>query len=412
MEELAIEKAKNTVTIVDSIMGSGKTTWSIDYINKNKSDNILYITPFLDEVTRVIKATDRDFKQPINKGNGKLYALNELLMCEEDIASTHELFKHLDDDSKEHIRNGHYTLILDEVLNVIDPYNVKKDDLRILLDSNCITIDDDGFIIWNKDKNDYDTSYNEIKQLAENRSLIIVNNKMLLWRYPPEIFKLFDSVLVLTYLFEASVLKSYFNVYDIPYKKKSIKCDNGKYELCDYFVASPQLSHLINIYDGKLNKNIRQKDNGLSSTWYNASINKDTIIQIQKNIYNYFRNVVNADKNTILWTTFKAQQRKLQGKGYTKQFLACNCRSTNEYADTYNLVYALNVYMHPAITQFFMHKGISVNQELYALSEMLQWVWRSRIRNGKSINIYIPSNRMRELFSDWLHGFEHMEKVS
>lgn len=405
-------EAKSTVTIVDSIMGSGKTTWSIDYINMNKGDNILYITPFLDEVSRLIKATNRDFKQPINKGNGKLCALNELLMCEEDIASTHELFKHIDEDSREYIKNGHYTLILDEVLNVIDPYNIKKDDLKILQDSNCITIDDDGFIIWNKEKSDYDTNYNEIKQLAENKSLMIVNNKMLLWRYPPEIFKLFDKVLVLTYLFEASVLKSYFDVYDIPYKKKSVKCTYGKYELCDYFVVHPQLSHLINIYDGKLNDNIRQKDNGLSSTWYNASINKEAIIQIQKNIYNYIRNVVNADKETILWTTFKAQQKRLQGKGYTKQFLACNCRSTNEYAETYNLVYALNVYMHPAITQFFMQKGVTINQELYALSEMLQWIWRSRIRNGESINIYIPSYRMRDLFINWLHGSERLAKVS
>lgn len=217
---------------------------------------------------------------------------------------------------------------------------------------------------------------------------------------------------MLTYLFEASVLKSYFDVYNISYKKKSIKCTDGKYELCDYFVAHPQLRHLVNIYDGKLNDNIRQKDNGLSSTWYKASINKDTIVQIQKNIYNYFRNVINTDKETILWTTFKEQQKKLQGKGYTKQFIACNCRSTNEYAETYNLVYALNVYMHPAITQFFMQKGVTINQELYALSEMLQWIWRSRIRNGESINIYIPSYRMRDLFINWLHGSECLANVS
>lgn len=393
-------------------MGSGKTSWSIDHINENKNDNILYITPFLDEVSRVIQATDRDFKEPINKGKGKLFSLNELLMCEEDIASTHELFKHLDEESKDYIRDGHYTLILDEVLNVIEPYQVKKDDLKILHDSGCITFDNDGFVIWNQDKKDYDTSHNEIKRLAENKSLIIINGIVLLWRYPPEIFNLFDKVYVLTYLFEASVLSNYFKVYGIPYAKKSVTNTNGKYELCHYFFARPKVKHLVNIYCGKLNDNIRQKENGLSATWFNANLNTKYTKQIQKNIYNYFANIMSAKSDTILWTTFKKQQKKLQGKGYTKQFLACNCRSTNEYAETYNLVYALNVYMHPAIVQFFLQKGISPNQELYALAEMVQWIWRSRIRNGGIINIYIPSNRMRTLFSEWLSGENIVEKAS
>ena len=85
-------------------MGSGKTSWSIQHINRNVFDNFLYITPFLDEVNRIIKHSNRNFKQPINKGNGKLDSINELLACQSDIASTHELFKHLDEESRENIK--------------------------------------------------------------------------------------------------------------------------------------------------------------------------------------------------------------------------------------------------------------------------------------------------------------------
>ena len=170
-------------------MGSGKTSWSIQHINRNVFDNFLYITPFLDEVNRIIKNSNRDFKQPINKGNGKLDSINVLLACQSDIASTHELFKHLDEESRENIKEGHYTLILDEVLNVIEPYdNIRNDDMKLLKESGCVTVDDDGFVIWNKEKMDYDTKYNEIKILADNKSLIYINQKLLLWRYPPEIF--------------------------------------------------------------------------------------------------------------------------------------------------------------------------------------------------------------------------------
>ena len=58
--------------------------------------------------------------------------------------------------------------------------------------------------------------------------------------------------------------------------------------------------------------------------------------------------------------------------------------------------------MHPAISQFFLQKGIKVNEDLFGLSEMIQWIWRSRIRNGEKINIYIPSTRMRTLLKSWL----------
>lgn len=401
-------------------MGSGKTSWSIQHINESSFENVLYITPFLNEVERIIENTNRDFKQPSYKGGTKLQNLNELLACQYDIASTHELFKKLTDESREYIQNGHYTLILDEVLSAIDPYDeIKKDDMKLLQDSGCITIDEDGFVIWNQDKADYDTQYNRIKILAENKSLLYVNQKLLLWRYPPEIFTLFDNVYILTYLFDASILKNYFDLYHIQYTKKSIVHENDKYVLSDFYIPdTKKYSPLIDIYNGKLNINFEQKQNGLSSTWFKvqSKTNAKAIQQIKKNLNNYFRNILEARSDTIMWTSFKDYQSKLRGKGYSKEFkteqlkeidnaygfLACNARATNKYAECYNLAYCVNIYLHPAISQFFYQKGIKVDEDLYGLSEMIQWIWRSRIRNGEKINIYIPSVRMRTLLKSWL----------
>lgn len=401
-------------------MGSGKTSWSIQHINENQFENILYITPFLNEVIRVIDNTDRDFKQPLYRGGSKLENLNELLACQYDIASTHELFKKLTDESKEYIKNGHYTLILDEVLSAIEPYDdVKKDDIKLLKESECITIDEDGFIIWNQDKADYDTQYNRIKILAENRSLLYVNQNILLWRYPPEIFTLFDRVYILTYLFDASILKNYFDLYHIEYEKKSIRNEDEKYYISDFYIPDTSIySKLINIYDGKLNTNIKQKQNGLSATWFKVQFktNPEIIKQMKRNLNNYFRNILDAKSETIMWTTFKDFQAKLRGKGYSKQFkseqlenvenaygfLSCNARATNKYSECYNLAYCVNNYLHVSVSQFFRKKGVAIDEELYGLSEMIQWIWRSRIRNGESINIYIPSVRMRTLLKSWL----------
>ena len=39
---------------------------------------------------------------------------------------------------------------------------------------------------------------------------------------------------------------------------------------------------------------------------------------------------------------------------------------------------------------------------MYALSEMIQLIFRSGIRNNEDINIYIPSSRIRKLLIDFL----------
>ena len=44
------------------------------------------------------------------------------------------------------------------------------------------------------------------------------------------------------------------------------------------------------------------------------------------------------------------------------------------------------------------------DKDLWALSTMLQFIFRSRLRKGEPINLYIPSKRMRELFLKWLNG--------
>ena len=55
----------------------------------------------------------------------------------------------------------------------------------------------------------------------------------------------------------------------------------------------------------------------------------------------------------------------------------------------------------PDIYKKIMLADSDKKDDIYALSEMLQWIWRSRIRNGLSITVYIPSIRMRELLGEW-----------
>ena len=53
-------------------------------------------------------------------------------------------------------------------------------------------------------------------------------------------------------------------------------------------------------------------------------------------------------------------------------------------------------------SNFFRSKDVKVDENTFALSELIQWMFRSQLRDGKKINIYIPSKRMRTLLENWL----------
>jgi hypothetical protein len=123
---------------------------------------------------------------------------------------------------------------------------------------------------------------------------------------------------------------------------------------------------------------------------------------LKKNVLNYFTNKVKTNSKENMWTTFKESRDALSGQGYTKGFVAVNARATNEFANKKFLAYCVNVYLNPLVKQFFINRNIEVKEDEYALSEMIQWIWRSRIRNNEDIYIYMPSSRMRNLLNSWL----------
>lgn len=101
-----------------------------------------------------------------------------------------------------------------------------------------------------------------------------------------------------------------------------------------------------------------------------------------------------------MWTCFKEFQNKVKGPKYGT-FVSCNLRATNDYINKSNLAYLINCFVNPVLKNFFVNRNIYINQDEYALSEMLQWIFRSRIRKHEPINIYVPSQRMRELLENW-----------
>jgi len=205
-------------------------------------------------------------------------------------------------------------------------------------------------------------------------------------------------------MFEGQIQKYYFDLFGIKYIFRSIKKVGNCYNLVGKQDREnlSEIAKLLRIYEGKLN------DIGIGeytlSVSYHQKLKKQPEMakQIKNNIYNYFMHICKSKSEKNMWTSFKETQNVLKGKGYTKGFIPCNSRATNEFKDRTTMAYMVNRFTNPYIKQFFISHGVEINEEKIALSELVQWIFRSAIRDGKEVNIYIPSERMRGLLKGWL----------
>lgn len=388
-------------------MGSGKTSWAINHICENRNKSFIYITPYLDEIKRLKEHTKehKTMYEPNYIKTSKTEHFHNMLMEGKSICSTHALFKNANDLTRDALACNNYTLILDEVMNVVEELaDFTKNDMETLINEELAYVEDD-YLKWNPNKLDYNGRYNDIKNMSMNNNIICINDKLIFWNFPVDIFQYFDDVYILTYMFRCQIQRYYYDFHNVDYTYYQV---DENYKLVPFNIqrdirARERIRPLVNIFEGKQNE-IGNQDTALSLSWFRvkdeANVRKTGL---QSALNNYFNNVHRKTKpKERLWTTFKEVQKDLQGKGYTKRFISINMRSTNEYIDSKALAYCCNRYVKPTVKIFFGKRGITIDEDDYATSEMIQWIWRSQIRRGQEISIYIPSKRMRTLLKQYL----------
>lgn len=388
-------------------MGSGKTKAAIRHM-KETDEKFIYLTPYLTEVKRIIKECDKkNFITPSDEGYSKLNELHNLLGEGRNISSTHALFAYYTDITIDLIRSHDYTLIMDEVFKVLDPVSISEPDLQMLFDTKKCCMDEDGeHIKWLDDN--YHGEHLDIMLKAKTHNLIYYKNMMMFWKFPTNIFKAFKDVYVLTYLFDAQLQKYYYDVSNVVYTKIGIERSGDDYkfgEITPIPESARKLKDRIHITDYEKINRIGDSEFALSASWYNRAFkvkNKPLIVQIKNNVCNYLLNIVQSNSKSRMWTTFKRFEKHITGAGYGMSFVSCNARATNEHVNRNTLAYLINIYFNPVLKNYFVDHGVHVKEDEYALSELIQWIWRSAIRDGKEIWLYIPSKRMRDLLTNWL----------
>ncbi len=397
------------ITVIDAIMGSGKTQYAIQHMNDaGPLDKFIYVTPFLDEVNRIKgSVTAHHFVEPtIYNDTSKLEDLKRLIVNNRNIATTHSLFSRADDELIELLEQSGYTLILDEVMDIVESVAIKPTDIKRLQSNGDIVIDEQsGQVRWTGDPGD-NSRYRDIRELAQAGNLFLYRGKFMVWAFPPAVFRAFPKAIVLTYLFKCQMQRYYFDMFDIKYSMKSVKKDGERYELCEYDVKAEnreQLRALITVCDAEKLNAVGKGEFALSQNRL-KKYDIETLDQIKRNTANFFKHYAdNAKAADVYISTLKEVEPFLAPRGFSvkKCFIPHNSRATNEYANRRAVAYLINRFMNKNKLTFFQENGASVKEDLYALSELVQWLWRSRIRNGEPIHAYIPSERMRKLLDKW-----------
>lgn len=426
-------KIESKIVVIDAICGKGKTQYALERIVRT-NEKFIYVTPYLAEIIRVkdwckehnIKVQEPKYLTPDHKNLHKLRKEREvitksehfkqLVMQGRNIVTTHSLLDKVSLDMLELLREQDYTLYLDEVHEVIKPYSFSKNDLQILLETHCIEVDENTKQVhWLSDKySDTKGLFTEFKNLCDLGAMYYYANNLYMWCFPTSLFNVVNKTIILTYLFEGQLQSFYYKMYNIKYLYRSVEYDkqNKCYKIIPFTEEGivkdiKQYSQYIDLYDGVMN--FSKEGSTLTTSWYDRAYLEDknknmgNLKRLKNHLYNWFHNIRKSDSKDCLWTTLEEYRCNLKGKGYSKYgFLPMNARATNSYSDRHNLAYMYNRYLRPIEKQFLQTKGITVYEDLFGLSELLQWIFRSAIRNKEVIYLYLPSHRMRELLHNWI----------
>ena len=399
-------------------MGTGKTEAAITYMNEHRGKKFIYITPYLAESNRIKEGCpELHFVEPSNKLSEYHFRKTEhtaALISEGcNITTTHAAFRNYNRDTLAMIRELGYTLIIDESLDILIESQMKTNDIGGLVATGFL--ESDGTTYRATDKLYDSGKFEDEMKMFRSRDILCVDGqkrqKLYYWALPQELLTSFDEVFVLTYLFTGQALCYFMKIYKIPYTYIGVSLKDGVYRFSDNTDYVPEytkhIKDLIHIVESpKLNR-IGDPPHALSMNWYQRrKAGEDGELKtVKDHIFNCYNNIWRGCKaDERMWGTYKSACNKVKGRGYTKSYVVFNERATNSYINKRYLAYAVNLFMNVAERRVYEKFGVEVDQDMYALSTMLQWIWRSAIRRGEEIWLYVPSRRMRTLLKDWMEN--------
>ena len=393
-----MEKTQLTFYLLDAPMGAGKTTAIIKRV-KTTSKKFLIVTPYLTEIERL--CTNAGCITPAGK-ESKQKELLTLAKTQKNICITHSLFAQLTLETLKALEG--YSLIIDEEVSTIEvlsyPEGFSKPDIGDLIGAGYLSLNKDTQRLYTtKDKK----CVGVLSPLYDCLSSLMVTNDIYMSGETyicckkRTVWDCFSDITICIYRLPYSLLSAYCSLNNITTIYQHI--ENGEIVEGYSDIKPTNLQRLVLYTPQKL-------DCSCSLHWYQT--HTDDIKTLVSSFNKWRERHIPAEyRKGYFWTTFKAYKEavaKTTKKITTKKFVSCTAKATNAYSGCHVVGVFMQRFLNVPIKQFLSAQGIKVNEEEYALSELLQFVWRSNIRTEDTAPVYvfIGSKDLYARLSAWI----------
>lgn len=439
-------KTANKITIVDAVMGRGKSSWMINKLREGTQRTVVVLSR-ITEVKRYEAGLEGlEGVVSLAEGNLKTSRFSEALSNAQVILTTHKLYEdHLLEDTLDLISKGNWHLVIDEVPAVFSPVKgIGFTDADGLLNNNYIEAEhlEDNIIRYYCPKETYNKCmaaddsrvprhHKDIVKKARVKDLFYIDKEggrgFFTFNLQTQRISAFKSTTIMTYLFSETDLAYWCYFNNVEAKHKELVRDGEDFKLVDNggVYSGSQFADLIEIvkprqrgrgtrYGEKPNHFSATESKKLFNPESRAKESLEVTSEIRKSLRSLFRK---PGKDRISPEDFMFTCRKesikafVDGKnGLTESFIGENTwvpfneRAVNGHGGKHHLAFLYNVFPFTSVKESVEGRGVQYNDDRYALSVLLQWIWRSAIRNGDPIKLYLPSSRMRRILTDWLEA--------
>ncbi|MEX0318466.1 MAG: DEAD/DEAH box helicase family protein [Ruegeria sp.] len=412
--------------IIDRACGTGKTTEMLASLRHDRK--YLLVTPLLNEIDRFIReAPDGVEIVTPEEGKGpKLSQLEKLLKDGKSVAITHKLFFMTLQQAD---LMADYEIIVDEAPNPVTNINTIDADAfnEAVVGCGYATVCPKAgqvrptmaWIKWQREKlgSDGEPTFSnglhpEIYKPAIQGQLHVDNNGIFAVATPNQVLLAGRSLTVMTFLSEGTYIRAYLNMLAQSHSKAAFTVVEET--PADWL---RQARELVTVEELALPKHVN-----LSFSKQTRRSTDKTCRSIGGALKNLlYRRWKGVERTNIILTCARgkwfddrksryagewAKYSRLFGRDYGRggvQWLANKTRGTNDPKHASHAIYLYSMSPNPMVQNFL---GVSGQHfaDKYALAEMVQWIWRTRVRDGLPISVAIPDDRMRDIFVGWLNG--------
>jgi hypothetical protein len=468
----AIEDAwtKGKIAVLDSMPGSGKTTAVTNYLRNKELDYVIFVSPFKSEVEQELpnrKLAGLNYVHPESGKGGKVTQLKELITRGDKssgnrlhrITCTHSAFTRLTSEAFNQLE--HYTLIIDETLDVIN----KLEDVRLYSEHLLLStgsVNEINKLYQFTDPTWFDASYKKdvdgfatngsgnkdsmfkLCQMAAQNQLYQYSESNWFQMLPIELLTKAKHVIVMTHGFENSFMHCWLKLHNVQHHY----IDNDKLGLASESKLKQQLkSNLTFIEPTRAFNDLAdgRRHESLSISHWQQIDQSNQLKAIGSSINHLVKEKLKADKDDIFWTCPKAYKQKieahapkLRGKITLQQpleladvnedfidksdlkeideqhgtthssWLPCNIKARNDFGHITNCLYAFSLNPPPSLVILLSGtSGIELEKikATFKLNNLLQFIYRGSIREKQPMNLCIIPADTRALLDDFLKHY-------